>query len=50
MLENYHRLPKPVRVAIISAVLKAEPTRHVEIIKEELKWIVMQDRLDRGTH
>ena len=50
MLENYHRLPKPVRVAIISAVLKAEPTHHVEIIKEELKWIVMQDRVGRGVH
>ncbi|MEE3051949.1 MAG: hypothetical protein VX535_10300, partial [Pseudomonadota bacterium] len=43
MLENFERLAKPVRVAIISAVLKAEPTRHTEIIKEELKYIVAQE-------
>ena len=39
MLENFERLPKPVRLEIVSAVLKAEPTRHVEIIKEELKYM-----------
>lgn len=43
MLENFMRMPKPVRHAIIGAVLKAEPTRHIEIIKEELRWIVGQD-------
>ena len=43
MLENFERLAKPVRLAIISAVLKAEPTRHTEIIKEELKYMVAQD-------
>ncbi len=43
MLENFDRLPAPVRGAIISAVLKAEPTRHNEIIKEELKYMVAQE-------
>ena len=50
MLENFERMPKPVRTAIISAVLKAEPTRHTEVIKEELKYIVTQSRLGRGAH
>jgi len=45
MLENFERLPKPVRMSIISAVLKAPPTRHTEIIKEELKYIVTQNHL-----
>jgi len=43
ILENFERLPKPVRLAIISSVLKAEPTRHTEIIKEELKYMAGLD-------
>ncbi|MDA0304725.1 MAG: hypothetical protein O3B76_00315 [Proteobacteria bacterium] len=43
MLENFERLAKPVRMAIISSVLKAEPTRHTEIIKEELKYMVAHE-------
>ena len=50
MLENIERLPKPVRISIVSAVLKAEPTRHTEIIKEELRYIVSQQSLLRDTH
>ena len=42
MLENFERLAKPVRLAIISAVLAAEPTRHTEIIKEELRYMAAQ--------
>ncbi|MBL6945471.1 MAG: hypothetical protein ISR47_02405 [Rhodospirillales bacterium] len=44
MLENFHRLSKPVRLEIISGVLQAEPTRHTDVIKEELRWIVAQER------
>ena len=47
MLENFHRMPKTVRHGIISAVLKAEPNRHTEVIKEELKYIVLQERAAR---
>lgn len=47
MLENFHRMPKSVRHGIISAVLKAEPNRHTEVIKEELKYIVLQERASR---
>jgi len=43
MLENFERLAKPVRKGIMAAVLKAEPTRHTEVIKDELKYMVAQD-------
>jgi len=50
MLENFERLPRPVRLAIISGVLQAEPTRHTEIIKEELRWIVTHERQGAEIH
>ena len=43
MLENFERLAKPVRQSIISSVLQAEPTRHSEIIKEELQYMVANE-------
>lgn len=43
-LENLQRFPEPVRSAIISSVLKAEPGHHTQMIKDELKWIIAQDR------
>lgn len=50
MLENFERLSKPTRTAIISGVLQADPTRHTDIIKEELRWIVSQERSDADRH
>lgn len=50
MLENFERLPKPVRLAIISGVLQAEPTRHTEVIKEELRWIVTHEKQGFDLH
>lgn len=50
VLENFHRLPHPVRLAIVSGVLQAEPTRHTEIIKEELRWILTRQRRPSGVH
>ncbi|WP_316977360.1 hypothetical protein [Shumkonia mesophila] len=50
VLENFHRLPHPVRLAIISGVLQAEPTRHTDVIKEELHWIVTHERPAAGVH
>ena len=44
MLENFDRLPRPVRFGIIRAVLDAEPSHHVGMIREELRWIVNRDR------
>jgi len=44
MLENFERMPKPVQMAIVSGVLRAEPSRHTEIIKEELRYMVVSQR------
>ena len=43
-LENFDRFPNPVRMSLITSVLRAEPSHHTELIKEELKWIVAQER------
>ncbi|MBE0532733.1 MAG: hypothetical protein IH626_18065 [Rhodospirillales bacterium] len=50
VLENFDRLPHPVRLAIISGVLQAEPTRHTEVIKEELRWIISNERQAAELH
>ena len=39
-LENFDRLPKSVQTAIVGEVLKAEPSRHMDLLKDELRWIV----------
>ena len=38
-LENFDELPSPVRRAIVSEVMKAEPSHHMEILKEEMRWM-----------
>jgi hypothetical protein len=38
-LENFDELPRPVKRAIVSEVMKAEPSHHMEILKEELRWM-----------
>ena len=50
MLENFHRMARPVQLAIISGVLRAEPSRHTEIIKEELRYLVVHKTRDQGVH
>jgi hypothetical protein len=50
MLENFERMPKPIRMGIVSAVLKAEPSRHTDVIKEELKYIIAQERSAAEVH
>jgi hypothetical protein len=42
-LENFDRLPNPVQKAIHSEVLKAEASHHMQIIKEELRWMVSKE-------
>jgi len=37
LLEKFEMRPAPVRVSFVSEVLKAEPGRHIGIIKDELK-------------
>ena len=38
-LENFDELPQPVRREIVQGVMVAEPSHHMEIIKEELRWM-----------
>lgn len=49
MLENFQRMPKPVRLGIVEGVMKAEPSRHIDVIKEELRYIITQEALARNT-
>ena len=48
VLENFYQLSKPVRASILAAVLNAEPSHHIDLIKEEIRWIVAQERLVPG--
>ena len=48
VLENFYRLSKPVRASFLSAVPNAEPSHHIDLIKEEIRWIVAQERLVPG--
>lgn len=43
-LENFDRLPAPVQAGIVGEVMKAEPSRHMDILKEELSWIVSSEK------
>ncbi len=44
MLENFYRLPIPTRKGIIAAVNTAPVSRHIEVLKEELRWIISPER------
>jgi len=50
LLENLRRIPKPVRLAIISEIFKAKPSRDIDIMKEELKWILGQENQAASVH
>lgn len=43
-LENFDRLPEAVRMTIIRDVLTAPENHHTEVIKEELAWIVNNEK------
>lgn len=43
-LEHLSRFPTAVRQAIISAVITAEPSHHLDILKDEVRWIVARER------
>ncbi len=45
ILENFYRMPKAVRHTILGAVMNAEASHHIDLIKEEIRWIVAQERL-----
>ncbi len=50
MLENFHRLPKAAQLAVISGLLQAEPSRHTDVIKEELRWMLQKEREEKGVN
>ena len=50
ILENFHLLAQPIQLAIISNVLRAEPSRHTEIIKEELRYLAAYKSPDQYVH
>lgn len=44
MLEHFESFPLPTRQGIIQAVAKAPESRHIDVLKEELRWIVSHER------
>ena len=50
ILENFHLMATAVQSGIISGVLKAAPSRHTEIIKEELRYLVLNGRGEQVRH
>lgn len=44
MLEHFNSFPLPTRQGIIQAVSGAPDNRHIDVLKEELRWIVSHER------
>lgn len=44
MLEHFESFPLPTRQGIIQAVAKAPESKHIDVLKEELRWIVSHER------
>lgn len=44
MLEHFNSFPLPTRQGIIQAVAQAPDSRHIDVLKEELRWIVSHER------
>jgi len=44
MLEHFESFPLPTRQGIIQAVAHAPESRHIDVLKEELRWIVSHER------
>lgn len=47
MLEHFESFPMPTRQGIIQAVAKAPESRHIDVLKEELRWIVSHEKQKR---
>lgn len=50
MLEHFGSFPLPTRQGIIQAVAKAPEGRHIDVLKEELRWIVSHERQKKQAH
>jgi len=44
MLEHFESFPLPTRQGIIQAVAGAPDSRHIDVLKEELRWIVSHEK------
>ncbi|MCW8915674.1 MAG: hypothetical protein OQK24_07450 [Magnetovibrio sp.] len=44
MLEHFESFPMPTRQGIIQAVANAPDSRHIDVLKEELRWIVSHEK------
>lgn len=49
-LENFHRLPRAVRQAIVADLGKAAGDPFMPMIKEELRWILTRDLGEESVH
>ncbi len=49
MLEHFNSFPTPTRQGIIQAVAQAPESRHIDVLKEELRWIVSHEKQKRQT-
>ncbi|HEY9079725.1 hypothetical protein [Magnetovibrio sp.] len=47
MLEHFNSFPMPTRQGIIQAVASAPESRHIDVLKEELRWIVSHEKQKR---
>jgi hypothetical protein len=50
VLENFHRFSEPIRRGIVSKIMQAKPGHHVDMVKEELEWIVGHENPVRKVH
>lgn len=47
MLEHFDSFPTPTRQGIIQAVATAPESRHIDVLKEELRWVVSHEKQKR---
>lgn len=47
MLEHFDSFPMPTRQGIIQAVAHAPESKHIDVLKEELRWIVSHEKQKR---
>jgi len=50
MLEHFSSFPMPTRQGIIQAVAGAPDSRHIDVLKEELRWIVSHEKQKSHVH
>ena len=46
-LEHLSRFPTAVRNAIITAVVTADPSHHMDVLKDEIRWILNREKREK---